>query len=71
MKSKDGGLGCGEAMIHGANQELSTDSVKLVDSRKSISTRKETREGLDRETSLLEDTLNQSMTVVLGKRNDG
>ena len=71
MKSKDEGLGCGEAMIHGAIQELSTDSVKLVDSRKIISTRKETREGLDRETSLLEDTLNQSMTVVLGKRNDG
>ena len=66
MKSKDGGLGCGEAMIHGAIQELSTDSVKLVDNGKSISTRKETREGLD-----LEDTLNQSMTVVLGKRNDG
>ena len=71
MKRKDGGLGCGETMIHGAIQKLSTDSVKLVDSGKSISTQKETREGLDRETSLLEDTLNQSMTVVLGKRSDG
>lgn len=45
MKSKDGGLGCGEAMIHGAIQELSTDSVKLVDNGKSISTRKEARGG--------------------------
>ena len=67
MKSKDGEVGCCETMIHGVIQELSTDSVKLVDNGKSISTQRETREGLDRETSILEDTLNQSMTVVSGK----
>lgn len=70
MNREDGGRGCGDEMIHGTIQELSTDPVKSLDSGWCISTQKETRDGLDREMSIMEDTLNQSMTVVTGECTD-
>lgn len=67
MKEEEGERGCYETVIHGAIPKSSTDSLKSADSGKCISTQMETRDGLDRETSILEDTLNQSMTVTIGE----
>ena len=70
MKDEEGERGCCETLIYGSIQELSTDSAKSLNGGGYISAQKGAKEGLDREMSIMEDTLNQSMTVVTGRGNE-